>query len=90
MAGEQSRKYKTIDEVLQEVVRHDAGKRDGSKRIRDALCTMAEELELDSDFFVSAGLKILLPISQLAQNPNRHAAEILAGSTINAPAIVSA
>jgi hypothetical protein len=26
----------------------------------------------------------------LAQNPNRHAAEILAGSTINAPAIVSA
>ena len=42
------------------------------------MCTVAEESELDSDFFVSAGVKVL---------PIWHAADILASSTINAPAL---
>ena len=41
-----------LDVVLQEVVRHNAGndgKNDGARKIRDALCTVAVESELDSD-----------------------------------------
>jgi hypothetical protein len=52
MAGEQSRKFRTIDVVLQEVVRYNAGNdgtSDGARKIRDALCRVAVESELDSD-----------------------------------------
>jgi hypothetical protein len=52
MAGEQSGQFRTIDVVLQEVVCHNAGndgKSDGARKIRDALCTVAVESELDSD-----------------------------------------
>ena len=52
MAGEQSRKFRTIDVVLQEVARHNAvndGESDGARKRRDALCTVAVESELNSD-----------------------------------------
>ena len=71
----------TREQILDEVLHNDdcivknSKKKNEKEKLRDMLTDFAGGQELDSDIFVSAGLKVLWPIYQLCKD--RHSVNLL-------------